>query len=110
MTTENPTSHPVRAASLAAVIVILAALLVFPGFVAAGFSRTGSARIVSMNHITWMGFPAVSPPPVARAEMDILAPANWLMYRSEPIRRFYMWQYRLAGGKDVSIFTLIFAK
>jgi hypothetical protein len=75
-----------------------------PGFLAAGFSRTGKG-FVSVNRNGWGSFNVDGDPlpPRLRVEQALLAPADWLMNYSRPIHRFYMWQYRLAGGVEVMI-------
>lgn len=101
MTADNGTGHPARVISLAVVIVILMALLVFPGFLAAGLSR-GERPVVMLvlppagsgpfkGAFFWYG-------PLWSAAHIIFAPANKLMQVSFAMREFYIWQYNLAGG------------
>lgn len=80
------------------VMFILVVEFALPGFLAAGFSRTG-AHFVSAGgeFFTSEDFPE-SKAFLPRAALVILTPANWLMRHSEPIRRFYMGEYNLAGG------------
>lgn len=77
---------------------------VLPGFLAAGFSRVGGYVIV-VNDSAWDGGDD-GPLPIAssydeRAVQGILAPSAWLMKRSEAAHRFYLWQYRAAGGIEL---------
>jgi hypothetical protein len=81
---------------VAVVILILLALAVFPGFVAGTISRTGHFPLV-VNGSDWNGEETIEPS-LLTAEQTMLAPSDWLMNHSAVIRRFYMWQYRLAGG------------
>jgi hypothetical protein len=89
--------------ALGVVGFMMLAMFVFPGFLAAGFSRGGS--IIFSGHgkgrMFWGGFALVSrvpPSPFERAGLAILAPSNWLMEHSHSILLFYMWQYRIGGG------------
>ncbi|HWB58629.1 MAG TPA: hypothetical protein VG733_04020 [Chthoniobacteraceae bacterium] len=85
---------------LAAVVLVLAVLLVLPGFMAAWFSR-GHA-VVLLNNVAWMGKWGMGNEPMAlRVEMGILTPSDYLMMHSKPIRHFYRWEFRLAGGEEM---------
>lgn len=98
---ENHTSHPARATgvvTLLAFTVMFAALIVFPGFVAAGFSREEKG-IAVVNDFLWKSHDD-SPSLLVRGELAILTPAIWSARRSKSVREFYMWQYRLAHGRE----------
>ncbi|HWB60905.1 MAG TPA: hypothetical protein VG733_15520 [Chthoniobacteraceae bacterium] len=100
-----------HARSVAAAIagVALVVLLVLPGFLAAWFSRMGSpgnnwSPFYSMDGIVvwdmqvklgWRNYSAGQ-----RAQCCILLPSCWAMDRSMAVRRFYGWEYHLAGGRD----------
>jgi hypothetical protein len=68
--------------------LMLVVELVLPGFLAAGFCRTGPYVFV-WNDSPWDGGTSSIRPGLLRTEMFILAPSAWLMERSETIRRFY---------------------
>lgn len=90
------------AALLGAVLVVM---LVLPGFLAAGFSRSGPYPL-SINGSGWEEDYYDGPSARSawtRVERVLLAPSAWLMKHSEPIHRFYMWQYHAAGGFDLDI-------
>lgn len=102
MTTENRAGHAGRIAVVAAVTVVFAALVVFPGFLAAGLSRIGPPFYYLVDDMGWVGhITSPATPPVLRTEMIILAPSTWLMKHSEALHRFYMWEYRCAGGPEL---------
>ena len=82
---------------------ILVVLLVLPGFLAAGFSRWTPAFFSVNGDVDWDTLIGFSQPVSDRWELYILAPSGWLMKRSQPVRRFYNWQYRIAGGLDIDI-------
>jgi hypothetical protein len=108
MTTENRTSHPARNAFVAAVIVILAALVVFPGFVAAGLSRGKRPMVmfVVVVPVDVLALKKGTPPkggfecdgPLASVLSAMFEPAEKLTQVSSALLRFYNWQYILAGG------------
>ncbi len=79
-------------AALGAVALIMLVEFVLPGFLLAGLSKA------------YMSGYRPSPA-AARVENAILAPAAWLMLHSAPIRGFYMWEYRLAGGRIMGVGT-----
>jgi hypothetical protein len=87
--------------ALGVVGFILIVLFVLPGFMAAGFSRTGHS-IHLVNSVVW-GYTSYgnTEPITLRVELWILTPAKFLMWYSVPVRRFYRWQYRLAGGEEI---------
>lgn len=107
---EAGTPHPAQRDSdsawgaklaLGVVGLIMIAEFVLPGFLAAGLSRSGP-YFFSINGDGWdEAYWLSRPPPRLRAELVILAPSDWLMKHSERLRRFYMWQYRRAGGLDI---------
>ncbi|HWB61766.1 MAG TPA: hypothetical protein VG733_19945 [Chthoniobacteraceae bacterium] len=90
-----------------AVVFVLIVLFVFPGFLAAGFSRAGGEWRTALYGRQFAETHAYPPPTqlpgINRAKQRILAPANWLMLRSEGARKFYAWQYHLAGGEDAEL-------
>jgi hypothetical protein len=107
MTTETHTIHPARTLQVAVAAIIFLALIVFPGFPAAWFSRSssGGTGVLSLNNFEFSCFDAAGlPVPVAhRAELAVLLPSICIMRQSPTMRRFYMWQYRLAGGRNIGI-------
>jgi hypothetical protein len=115
MTTENRKGHPVRNASVGAVIVILMALLVFPGFLAAGLSRVhvmNMHRAILTTYAPAGGIVSRVPKDAffyhcPRALMIVLrlifTPAEKLSMVSTALCDFYAWQYGLAGGVVVPL-------
>ncbi|HWB58632.1 MAG TPA: hypothetical protein VG733_04035 [Chthoniobacteraceae bacterium] len=109
------TASAVSWAGIAVVAIILLALLVLPGFMAAWFSRTGGFTLVFVNDSGWSHlYDAPSPgstfaitvaqptrPLRVRAEKAALAPSAWVMKHSRALSRFYIWQFRLAGGRTL---------
>jgi hypothetical protein len=92
-------------ALLAVTGLILVVEFVLPGFVAAGFSRSGTGfiGINGDSWTSWSNFPAW-PPPAIRIELVILTVPDWLMNHSQIIRWFYMWQFRVAGGVNLDFY------
>jgi hypothetical protein len=80
---------------------------VLPGFAAAWFSRSssGGTGVVSLNDFEFNCFDAAGlpAPPAHRAELTLLFPSICIMNQSQTMRRFYMWQYRIAGGRNIGI-------
>ena len=68
------------------------------GIVAAG-SPGKEKGIAIVNNFLWKSYDD-SPSLRVRSELTILTPAIWLMRRSKSAREFYMWQYRLASGRE----------
>jgi hypothetical protein len=109
MTTENRKGHAARNGSVAAVIVILMALLVFPGFLAAGLSK-GKGHVVMF---VIGSYSSLSPGGIkgpfygvflCRGRFNaalrmLFLPAEKLSRVSEPVLDFYAWQYEHAGGE-----------
>jgi hypothetical protein len=86
------------AAGMAGLILIVE--FVLPGFLAAGFSRTGHGIFLA-NGVLWGSTcSTITEPPVLRLERWALTPPDVLMLYLKPVRRFYRWQYRLAGGEE----------
>lgn len=96
----------------AALVLLLAVLFVFPGFVAAGFSRAGVGFMEIFPGDDWsITGPTIlvggGPPRSLRAETlfarAVLCPAYQVMKRSDRMREFYEWEFRLAGGLSFGI-------
>jgi hypothetical protein len=109
-----------RAGAGIAVVAVIVALafvvsLVLPGFLAAWFSRGNDQWVFCMDgDPRWdlyagsssafnLRGPELLHPVGYRAELIVLAPSAWLMKYSgsESVRRFYSWEFHLAGGRDV---------
>ncbi|HWB58631.1 MAG TPA: hypothetical protein VG733_04030 [Chthoniobacteraceae bacterium] len=92
--------HAWQIAVGAVVCMVLAVLLVLPGFMAAWFSKRNG--VVLLNNVIWMGLWGTDKEPMAlQVEMGILTPSEYLMLHSKPMRQFYRWEYRLAGGEEI---------
>ena len=104
MKAENRAAHAGRTAVVTVVTVILAGLLVFPGFLAAGLSR-GAPR-GSCSHSS-LPVPALSRAySFATVRLGsglrvVLVPAERLMQVPPAVAGFYDWQYNAAGGSDL---------
>ena len=85
--------------ALGVAVFILVVEFVLPGFLAAGFSRAGSTIV--LEHSYWWDSYTSPAPAHVLAELIILVPPTWLMQHSQCIRRFYLWQYRRAGGFEL---------
>lgn len=101
MTTENRTGHPARTASAVMVVVILLALVVFPGFLAAGLSH-GKPLVLFVPPDTPYGPKEVfscGMGPLQPAMRIVFAPADMMAKASRAMLGFYKWEYDLAGGE-----------
>ena len=94
----------------AALAIILAVLFVFPGFVAAWFSRAGvTISMVPDSRVNWPWSVLQNPhgtapgPLKARLAQWVLYPANRIMRHSGTAREFYMREFQAASGKAVEI-------
>lgn len=79
--------------------LVLAALVLLPGFVAAGFSKAG---VVKWSVNDWRVRPAN--PLLSGTATAVLKPSVLVMEVSPAMARFYLWEYTLAGGRKV-LFT-----
>jgi hypothetical protein len=103
--------HSVKgAAAIMALVFILSTLLVFPGFVTAGFSRAGvTIYMVPDPRVNWPWSVLQNPhgtapgPLKARLAQWVLYPATRIMRHSSTAREFYMWEFQVAGGKAMDI-------
>ncbi|HWB58634.1 MAG TPA: hypothetical protein VG733_04045 [Chthoniobacteraceae bacterium] len=100
-------AHSGRGAQVAVAAVLctaLVVLLVLPGFLAAGFSRMGMDYFANTHgEVTWDWEVAEAQyepgmPAAWRVKLLLLAPSSWVLRRSPAARRFYSWEYRVAGG------------
>ncbi|HWB60907.1 MAG TPA: hypothetical protein VG733_15530 [Chthoniobacteraceae bacterium] len=106
-------SYAWQIAVAAVLCVALVVLLVLPGFLAAWFSRvrpTGGGYLTragpySINgEARWDMDPGwLDSPPSQPYRNYLLLPSGWAMSHSPAVRRFYSWEYHLAGGMDAAM-------
>ncbi|HWB58630.1 MAG TPA: hypothetical protein VG733_04025 [Chthoniobacteraceae bacterium] len=106
-------AHPLRNIALVMAAIVLMALLVLPGFLAAWFSKWDNQMSYSLSYgrssaaeVSWDewledggDWPAITTG--ERVRFCLLAPSGWVMSRSPAIRKFYNWEYHLSGGRDI---------
>ncbi|HWB60903.1 MAG TPA: hypothetical protein VG733_15510 [Chthoniobacteraceae bacterium] len=99
--------HAWQTAAAVVVCLALAVLLVLPGFLAAWFSRMDDDVMSVNGEPFWGNHPAYDSLPFKyRLEFLALEPSISLMKHAPPARRFYNWEYRLAGGKEMIFPTM----
>ncbi|HWB60155.1 MAG TPA: hypothetical protein VG733_11730 [Chthoniobacteraceae bacterium] len=90
------------AVAIALAGIVLAALLVCPGFLAAGFSRV-SPIFCADSENDWCVYAQIPLARGVKTEFALLGPSSWLAARSPMLREFYKWQYRAAGGSRSNV-------
>jgi hypothetical protein len=86
----------------AVIALILALLFVFPGFVAAGFSKSGVTMLEVNEHYWGVGeYTPRSSGGRARTQMAqvVLYPAFLLALHSRMVSELYTWEFQWAGGQ-----------
>jgi hypothetical protein len=97
--------HGHGAAIAAGIVALLfaVALLIVPGFMAAGFSRSDPDFVCGFWDVKYWDeielFQWRDENFRTRMEYALITPSGWVMRHSRALRSFYIWQFRVAGGR-----------
>ncbi len=114
--TKGRGGHAWQFAAASALFAALAVFLVLPGFLAAWISRAGRSGPIAyhgppfmINGVAWWDlrlhadWHAFSTTWQDKGCDCLLFPSGWAMKHSRTARKFYGWEFRLAGGLELKL-------